>query len=129
MIERYSDHAANERTFLAWIRTAIAVAAFGFVVEKFDLIVSATGRTLGVAGPSPTGERVADLIGLLMIALAGLMMLLAVLRFRRTAEAIDSPDKRPASGVRMDVGLVALLMLFGAALFAYMTYAVVDRFT
>ena len=30
MIKRYSDHAANERTFLAWVRTAIAVMAFGF---------------------------------------------------------------------------------------------------
>ena len=34
MIERYSDHAANERTFLAWIRTAIAIMAFGFLVEQ-----------------------------------------------------------------------------------------------
>src|SRR5271165_1312240 len=29
MIERYGDHAANERTFLAWVRTAIAIMAFG----------------------------------------------------------------------------------------------------
>ena len=28
MIKNYSDHAANERTFLAWVRTAIAVMAF-----------------------------------------------------------------------------------------------------
>ena len=127
MIERYSDHAANERTFLAWIRTAIAVAAFGFLVEKFDLVVRATSRTLGGAGPSPAGERAADVIGLLVIALAGIMMVLATVRFRRTSAAIDSPEKRPATGVRMDVGLVALLMLFGAALFAYMAYSVVDQ--
>jgi putative membrane protein len=41
MIKRYSDHAANERTFLAWVRTAIAVMAFGFVIEKFDLFLQA----------------------------------------------------------------------------------------
>jgi putative membrane protein len=35
MIERYSDHAANGRTFLAWVRTAIAIMAFGFLVQKF----------------------------------------------------------------------------------------------
>jgi uncharacterized membrane protein YidH (DUF202 family) len=35
MIRGYSDHAANERTFLAWVRTGIAVIAFGFVIEKF----------------------------------------------------------------------------------------------
>src|SRR5947208_7911033 len=39
MIKRYSDHAANERTFLAWVRTAIAVMAFGFIIERFDLFV------------------------------------------------------------------------------------------
>ncbi len=27
---------ANERTFLAWIRTAIGIMAFGFVIEKFE---------------------------------------------------------------------------------------------
>jgi putative membrane protein len=37
MIRGFSDHAANERTFLAWVRTAIAVIAFGFVIEKFNL--------------------------------------------------------------------------------------------
>jgi hypothetical protein len=34
MIRGYSDHAANERTFLAWVRTGIAVIAFGFVIES-----------------------------------------------------------------------------------------------
>ncbi|HEX4173709.1 MAG TPA: DUF202 domain-containing protein, partial [Acetobacteraceae bacterium] len=32
MIGHFTDHAANERTFLAWVRTAIAVMAFGFLV-------------------------------------------------------------------------------------------------
>jgi putative membrane protein len=39
MIRNFSDHAANERTFLAWVRTAIAVMAFGFLVAKFDLFL------------------------------------------------------------------------------------------
>jgi putative membrane protein len=38
MIRDYSDHAANERTFLAWLRTSIAVISFGFVVEKLNLL-------------------------------------------------------------------------------------------
>jgi two-component system chemotaxis response regulator CheB len=33
MIERYGDHAANERTFLAWVRTAIAIMVFGFLAS------------------------------------------------------------------------------------------------
>lgn len=31
------DHLANERTFLAWLRTAMAVIAFGFVLDRFSL--------------------------------------------------------------------------------------------
>jgi putative membrane protein len=34
MIKHYTDHAANERTFLAWIRTGITITVFGFVIEK-----------------------------------------------------------------------------------------------
>ena len=49
MIKHYSDHAANERTFLAWVRTAIAVMAFGFLIERFDLFLkihcAASGAT------------------------------------------------------------------------------------
>jgi len=56
MIERYSDHAANERTFLAWVRTAIAIMAFGFLVQKFDLFlriasVSLTARSFQQKSP------------------------------------------------------------------------------
>jgi putative membrane protein len=53
MIRGYSDHAANERTFLAWVRTGIAVIAFGFVVEKFNLFVLA----MASAGSPDAGHR------------------------------------------------------------------------
>ena len=42
-----TDHLANERTFLAWIRTSIAIMAFGFVVVKFALFVKQITRILG----------------------------------------------------------------------------------
>jgi putative membrane protein len=35
---RTSDHLANERTFLAWLRPSIALMVFGFVVVKFSLL-------------------------------------------------------------------------------------------
>ncbi len=42
-----SDHLANERTFLAWIRTSIGIMAFGFVVVKFSLFVKQISLILG----------------------------------------------------------------------------------
>jgi Domain of unknown function (DUF202) len=40
MIRGYSDHAANERTFLAWVRNAVAVIAFGFVMRSSTYLCS-----------------------------------------------------------------------------------------
>ena len=34
--QHIQEHLANERTFLSWIRTSVAVLAFGFVIEKFS---------------------------------------------------------------------------------------------
>jgi uncharacterized membrane protein YidH (DUF202 family) len=44
--KKVTDHLANERTFLAWIRTGLATITFGFVVERFGLLL----RELGVKG-------------------------------------------------------------------------------
>ncbi|SHL56719.1 putative membrane protein [Roseovarius marisflavi] len=34
MIRNFGDHAANERTFLAWVRTAVSIVGFGLVVAR-----------------------------------------------------------------------------------------------
>jgi putative membrane protein len=65
MIERYNDHAANERTFLAWVRTAIAIMAFGFLVEKFDLFLEIAGKSLAGRTLSVGGQLVGNIAGLL----------------------------------------------------------------
>jgi putative membrane protein len=127
MIERYSDHAANERTFLAWVRTAIAIMAFGFLVEKFDLFLEIAGQTLARRALSPGGQLVGNVAGLMLIALGAGTIILAILRFRRTAIEIDSAQTLPGSGERLDVALAGLLFMLGAALFVYLSYTVVSR--
>ena len=127
MIERYSDHAANERTFLAWVRTAIAIMAFGFLVEKYDLFLEIAGQTLARRALSPGGQLVGNVAGLMLIALGAGTIILAILRFRRTAIEIDSAQTLPGSGERLDVALAGLLFMLGAALFVYLSYTVVSR--
>jgi putative membrane protein len=126
MKERYSDHAANERTFLAWVRTAIAVMAFGFLVEKFDLFLEIAGQTLARRPPSAGGQLVGNIAGLILIGLGAATIVLALLRFRRTAIEIDSAEMVPGSGERLDVALAALLVILGAALFVYLSYTVIS---
>jgi putative membrane protein len=127
MINRYSDHAANERTFLAWVRTAIAVMAFGFLVEKFDLFLEIAARSLAGQPPSATSQLVGNFAGLLLITLGGIMMVVATVRFRQVGKDIDADVIRPARGTRMDIALVLILLGLGGTLFAYLLYTVFRR--
>ena len=126
MIERYSDHAANERTFLAWVRTAIAIMAFGFLVEKFDLFVSLASRG-GHALPIG-GQTLGNVAGLVLILLGGTTLVLAIVRFRKTAADIDSATRRQGPGQRLDITLGGLLVLLGAAMAVYLVYTTISRF-
>ncbi len=127
MIERYSDHAANERTFLAWVRTAIAVMAFGFLVERFDLFVEIAGKSLASRKLTAGGLTFANIAGLMLIVLGCATLLLSIVRFRKTALDIDAPEERPNSGARMDVTLAGLLALLGAAMFVYLCYTMISQ--
>ena len=124
MIKRYSDHAANERTFLAWVRTAIAVMAFGFVIERFDLFlqVSASQRQSQL---NPHGSTFANIAGLAFIAIGVAMIVISGFRFMRTAKSIESEVEVPSTGERFDLALGALIGLLGASLFLYLSRAIV----
>ena len=126
MIQRYTDHAANERTFLAWVRTAIAVMAFGFLVERFDLFLQIAGQTMARRALSPTGQLVGNISGLILIGLGAGMMVLAIVRFRRTTIEIDNEQTLTGPGQRADVLLAGLLTVLGCALFVYLTYTVIS---
>ena len=101
MIERYSDHAANERTFLACVRTAIAIMASGFLVQKSDLFLRIASGPLTTRSLPARSQISGDIAGLLLIVLAGTMMLLASLRLRKTTLDIDSKEVRPQLGTRL----------------------------
>jgi len=125
MIKNYSDHAANERTFLAWVRTAIAVMAFGFLVEKFDLFLEIAAPSLAGRELSVPGQKFANFVGLSLIIVGTGMVAIAGLRFLQIAKQIDSPQSLPGTGSRLDLALAALLVLLGCALFFYLTHAFV----
>jgi inner membrane protein YidH len=124
MIKRYSDHAANERTFLAWVRTAIAVMAFGFVIERFDLFLQLAAPQLALRQAAPHDQAFANMAGLAFIGVGVVMIVIAGIRFRKTAKDIETEDAVPSPGERSDLALAALLVLLGLALFLYLSRAV-----
>jgi inner membrane protein YidH len=128
MIKRYSDHAANERTFLAWVRTAIAVMAFGFVIEKFDLFLQAVVPQTAQRQFSPHGQAFANAAGLAFIAIGIAMIVIAGFRFAKTAKDIESDADVPSTGERFNLALAMLIGLLGVALFLYLSRAVLPVF-
>ncbi|HUB08614.1 MAG TPA: DUF202 domain-containing protein [Myxococcales bacterium] len=85
-----SDHQANERTFLAWLRTAIALMGFGFVVSKFGLFLRLVGR----AAPPPEALSSAGL-GVALVVVGGLMAALAGVRYHALQRKIDQGTYEP----------------------------------
>jgi putative membrane protein len=95
MIRGYDDHAANERTFLAWLRTSIAVIAFGFLIEKLNLAALAmpSGTSLeklgGPLGLEKLGGPLGRGAGHAFIAVGILFIVVATFRFVRTGRLLD----------------------------------------
>src|SRR5580704_2744302 len=117
MIRNFSDHSANERTFLAWVRTAIAVMAFGFLVEKFDLFLELAAPSLAGRTLSLPSQKFGNVAGLALIVLGTAMVAMAAACFLMTAKAIDSDEQLRGPRSRVDLALAALLVLLGCALF------------
>lgn len=125
MIPHYSDHAANERTFLAWVRTAIAIMAFGFVVAKFNLFLHIAAESLSRDGHpiSLPGTGFGNVAGIALILAGTAIVGIAAWRFARTRRAIESPDQRQdAAG--FDLLLAGLMVLLGIALVFYLSHTV-----
>ncbi len=125
MIQSFSDHAANERTFLAWVRTGIAVIALGFVIEKFNLFVLTLARTAGV-GNGLRLERLSGSLGryegLAFIAGGILLIVLATARFARTTALIDDTTTHPAGSVRAELIVSAALIVLIASYSVYLAF-------
>ena len=122
-IKSFTDHAANERTFLAWVRTGIAIMAFGFLVERFDIFLRIAAAALGQRPHTQGSQAFGNAAGLGLIVAGALLIFMSGLRFRKTGKAIDSPLAQPGPGMRLDFMLSAMLVILGMALVVYLAHA------
>lgn len=122
MIRGYGDHAANERTYLAWVRTGIAIIAFGFLVEKFNIFMRSLASAasndvavrLRIGGPLGRGE------GLVLIIGGAVLIAAATIRFVRTTRLIDDDQLHDARSIRGELIFSALLLIGLAGFSAYL---------
>lgn len=121
-------HMANERTFLAWIRTSIGIMAFGFVVEKFALFLKQLfyySERLGLPPEKrilhpPSGYSSA--FGVFLVGLGTLMGALAFIRYKLVEKQIDEDTYRPS--MLLNILLTAAVLAIGAFLLIYLIHSI-----
>jgi putative membrane protein len=112
-----TNHLANERTFLAWVRTSVAIVVFGFAIGRFAIALHQLAAFQG--HPTKT-TGVSVWMGMTSI-LAGVAMAIAGLaRYRKTRALLEQGKFEPA-GLIVDVATI-LTVLFGLALAGYLIY-------
>lgn len=129
MIKNFGDHAANERTFLAWLRTGLSIAAFGFVVEKLNLFLAFVARSNPERAAPPEAHeltrRIFESFGHydgFIISLAGvLIMVLGTIRFMRAEREIERPELRRSNrGGRAELLISGVLSVLAASFCVYL---------
>ena len=127
MIGDYRDHAANERTFLAWIRTGIAVIAFGVVIEKFNVFMLTLASTAVAQGQRSELARLFGRVGRyegLALIFGGVGLVgLATMRFIRTARLLDDAQMHSAKNVRAELVLSGWLVLMVISYSIYLAFS------
>ena len=117
MIPHFSDHAANERTYLAWVRTALAIVGLGFLLERFDLFLAYLGHGDAASSANPAHHlRMTEWIGLLLIGFGTVIIFLATVRFIRQRGHISSAQTVHYRKSMGELILAALLCLLGVFL-------------
>lgn len=115
---RPREHLANERTLLAWARTAITFIALGFGVSRFDVFLRELRRPQGE--PATSGSFSAA-IGLVFV-LAGLVTGAAgMVRFFQARDQIEAGRFEPRYWA-----YIVLTGLLCAVSLALIVYLIVD---
>jgi len=114
---RATDHLANERTFLAWMRTGAAIVVFGFAIGRFSIamrqLTALQGHAVRTAGMSVWLGSFTILAGLALVV-AGLV------RYRKTRVQLEAGTFEPA-GFVLDL-ITILTVVFGLLLAGYLIY-------
>ncbi|MBC7509549.1 MAG: DUF202 domain-containing protein [Ferruginibacter sp.] len=112
-----TDHLANERTFLAWIRTSIGIMAFGFVVVKFSLFIKQISLILGKENIVQS-RGYSAIVGIMLVAVGTVTAVLSYIRFKQTEKQLKAGFYHHSS--LLITLLISFIFLVSIFLIAYL---------
>ena len=115
------DYLAEERTFLAWIRTGLTLMGFGFVVARFGLFLQVMQMTRGDGVTHAHGFS--PWIGTVFIVVGVAINLLSIRRHLRLVDELNRGQVAPRRSSRQAVVLALFLALIGIAMALYLILA------
>lgn len=119
MIKQFNDLSANERTYLAWLRTSLALIAFGFMLERFDLFLQMFAKSV-------PGERVLHSgvfgrdAGIGMVGMGIVVILLSTSRFMSSVRRIRS-EREESYDTRGVLALGAVFFILAILILLYIS--------
>lgn len=120
-----TDHLANERTFLAWIRTSLGIMAFGFVIEKFALFIKQITYFLSkdplqhsIHVASTSWQGYSAMLGIFLVSVGTLMCILSFIKYKNIERQIDEDNYRPS--IILDALLTGIVIFVGFFIALYL---------
>lgn len=107
-----TEHLANERTLLAWIRTAIAVMTLGVAINRFSLFLMEVHQ---LAPGSRAANVHAETVGIGLVVLGIMLLCGALWHYQRVAQTIERETYRPANLILV-LTTLAIVAMGGSAL-------------
>jgi putative membrane protein len=125
--ERLQQYLANQRTFLSWVRTSIALIGLGFAIERFSLFLQqfrliANPDTTGNAA-SATAHDYSALVGIGMIIVGTGLIVYALKNYLESNKTIASGKYIPkntiiytTSATIIGLGIIMIIFLIAQLL-------------
>lgn len=107
-VDRQREHQANERTFLAWLRTAIALIGFGFAIARFGLFLRQLETSLTGENTVPDSFINSQNLGIGLVIVGVIVIGLSVWRYNKVFRQIEQADYQPS---RLMVWITAVIVM------------------